>query len=83
MKLKKCYRELLRKHLNNKNQMLLRNHDFTIISSNCVGGIIYHELGERFLSPTINLWFEPNDFLKFASNFDFYLSQDLIEIVND
>ena len=33
----------------------LANPDFTIIASNCVGTIIYHDLGVPFLSPTINL----------------------------
>ena len=38
------------------------NKNFTIIARDCVGGILYHQLGERFLSPTINLFFTPEDF---------------------
>ena len=34
----------------------LKNKDFSIICSNCIGGIIYNRLGQKFLSPTINLW---------------------------
>lgn len=33
----------------------LQNHDFEIISSNCIGGILYHDVGEQFRTPTINL----------------------------
>lgn len=33
------------------------NPDVTIISNNCTGGIMYHDLGLRFNSPTINLYF--------------------------
>ncbi len=47
--------------------------DISIISMNCIGGIIYHDCGQRFLSPTINLFFEPSDFIKFVNNLDYYL----------
>lgn len=36
----------------------LKNHDFTIISHNCIAGVIYHDLELRFDSPTINLRFK-------------------------
>lgn len=48
MKISKYYRTILRLPLNLKNRKLLKNNEFTIISSNCVGGIIYHELGKQF-----------------------------------
>lgn len=35
----------------------LQNQTPCIISSNCIGGIIYHDLQLPFLSPTINLFF--------------------------
>lgn len=43
------------------------------------GGVIYHELGKKFLSPTIKLWFKPDDFFRFVENLDYYLSLELIE----
>lgn len=55
----------------------LKNHNFSIICNTCIGGIIYHELGEKFLSPTINMWFEDKDFPKFAQNLRWYLEQPL------
>lgn len=36
-------------------RLRLENSDITILSNNCIGGIIYHKLGLRFKSPTINL----------------------------
>lgn len=56
-----------------------KNHKFSIISSNCVGGCITHDLGEKFRSPTINLWFEPWDFIKFLNKMEFYLEQTVEE----
>lgn len=55
----------------------LSNADFSIICSNCIGGIIYHRLGLEFLSPTINLWMSQPDFLKFVLNMKEYLKLDL------
>lgn len=48
--------------------------DVSIISMNCVGGILYHDCNSRFLSPTIDLYFEPADFIKFVNNLNYYLS---------
>lgn len=51
----------------------------TIISSNCLGARIYKEAGSIFNSPTIDLWFYPDDFIKFVNNIDHYLSCELLE----
>lgn len=67
------------KFRNSKKRKKLKNSDFTIISSNCVGGVIYHDLGLQFKSPTINLWFKPKDYLKFLSDLDKYLEMELSE----
>lgn len=78
-KLKRKYRAMLRWRFHRNNIKRLRNDQFSIISSNCVGGVIYHELGKEFLSPTINLWFTPDEFFRFAENLDYYLSVELNE----
>ena len=57
--------------------------DFTIISSNCIGGIVYHNLRKKFLSPTINLYVETPDFIKFCNNLSDYMSYELIEVKNE
>lgn len=60
----------------------MKNDNFSIICSNCIGGIIYNRLGKRFLSPTINLWMHQRDFIKFVLNLENYLDKDLV-FVND
>lgn len=58
-------------------QARLKNKDFTLIASNCCAGVIYHLLGHRFDSPTINIWMNKKDFCRFASDLPFYMRQDL------
>lgn len=55
----------------------LQNRDFTLIASNCIGGIIYHELGVQFRSPTINLRINSDQFARFVLRMDDYLKQEL------
>ena len=57
----------------------LKNKDFTIIARDCVGGALYHQLKERFLSPTINLFFTLNDFNYFCLYLEDYISGELSE----
>lgn len=43
-------------------------------------GGITHELGQRFLSPTVNLFLVPEDYIKFIYNLKFYIKEsDMIE----
>lgn len=63
--------------------MHLRNTDVTIFCSNCVGGVIYHDLGLRFMSPTINLFMRPSDFVSFCSDLPKYLETELTELDTD
>lgn len=44
------------------------NDDVTILSSNCLGGFIYHDINSKFYSPTINLTFDPEDFIYFVNH---------------
>lgn len=54
--------------------------DFTIISNDCCGGVIYHRIGKKFSSPFINLYIEHDDYIKLLKNLDYYLSSELVEI---
>ena len=58
----------------------LKNSNFSIISSNCNGGIICHDLGVRFNSPTVNLWMSASDYIKFVSNLERYLNENIVEV---
>ena len=69
-------KKIINPYLKKKNH----NHNFTIISSNCNGGVIYSDLGEQFRSPTINLYIKPSDFLNFVSDLRNYLSEEIMEV---
>lgn len=49
----------------------------SIISQQCIGGGIYHDMGMQFLSPTINLYFEAKDFIKFVENLKHYMNVEI------
>jgi uncharacterized protein (DUF1919 family) len=57
----------------------LRQRDVTIIASNCVGTIMYHDLGIPFRTPTINLTVSMRDLVKMAGNLRWYMEQELTE----
>lgn len=67
-----------RKKINNKNILRLTNRDVSIISCNCTGGILSHDLNLRFMSPTVNLFMRAEDFIKFCERLEYYLSIDEI-----
>lgn len=51
----------------------LRVENVTIISQNCIGGVLYHDMGMQFASPTIDLFFSCPDFVRFVQALDYYL----------
>ena len=50
----------------------LKNHNFSIISANCIGGVLSHDLRQEFRSPTINLIIP--QFIEFVERLDYYLA---------
>lgn len=78
-RLKRLYRKILHYPFRYYNRKRLRNKNFTLISKDCVGALILHELGLRFDTPTINACFHAGDFVKFCSDLKYYLSQELTE----
>lgn len=56
----------------------LHNTAPTFLCPNCIGGILFHDLGIQFQSPTVNLMMKQRDFLKFVLNLDHYLAQELV-----
>lgn len=51
--------------------------DFTIISNNCWGGLLYPYYGLPYMSPTAGLYFFDEDYIKFVSNLEEYIQFDL------
>lgn len=72
--------DVFRARLNRLNRARFQGKNVCVVSMNCTGGILYHELGLPFLSPTINLFFQAEDFIRFCERLDEYLDIDeLIE----
>lgn len=57
----------------------LKNKTPTIISNSCKGTFMYHDLKLKFNSPTINLFFSAEDYIKFLEKMDFYIGLELVE----
>ena len=74
MNFKKKLNEYRRKIYIRKIRKRNKVKDVTIISQNCIGGLIYSDLGLKFLSPTINLFIEGDNFVKLVENLEYYMS---------
>ena len=66
----RLYKEIKRKKLKNMTP--------TIISSNCNGEYWYYDMKLKFLSPTINLSFDMNDYVKMLENLHWYMKQPIL-----
>lgn len=71
---------IARKYRNFRERKKIKKDSFTIISNTCIGGVICHDLGKPFLSPTVNIYIRPKDFVKFCMNIKHYLEIPLTEI---
>ncbi len=52
----------------------IRDRDITIIASNCTGTLPYRFWDTPYNSPTVNLFFFAEDYLRLVSRLDYYLS---------
>jgi len=77
MFVKKTKDKLRARYIGRPKQKRLKNIGPTIISINCVGGTISHDLGQKFNSPFVNVWLTAKDFLKYCENMDYYNNQEL------
>lgn len=50
---------------------------FTIMSSNCLGGLLYHTYGLQFTSPLVNTRMDSFEFVRFILNYKDYLKEKL------
>jgi uncharacterized protein (DUF1919 family) len=56
----------------------LINRDITLLTSNCMGGLILHDLNLPFLSPTIDLMIDSKEFIRLCLNLEYYLQKKLL-----
>ena len=50
----------------------LKNHSFSLISNNCIGGFMMHGVKEQFRSPTVNLVIQEDQFCTFCKHLKEY-----------
>lgn len=62
---------------NLKDYLKLKESRCSILSNFCLGGIVSDQLGLEFLSPTINMVCLGENFIRFANNYDKYLSMEM------
>lgn len=55
--------------------------EITIISSNCFAGRIMQDLGLKYNSPTLGLYFWAKDYIEFLSHLKYYLTEAKIKFV--
>lgn len=61
-----------------KKYINLMENPVTILSDDCWGGYVYNLLGLQFSSPTINIAWRKNSYIKFVKKLDDYLEQPLL-----
>ena len=77
------FRNAKAKYINNKickqrrSGLTVIPPDFSIISNNCWGGLVYQYFGLPYTSPTIGLFFMDDDYIKFLEKLDYYFAQPL------
>lgn len=55
----------------------LQNKSASFLCPNCIGGILFHDLGLQFRSPTVNTMILQPEFAKFVLNLEEYLKKEL------
>ena len=71
------YVNLFRRIYLKRLKLKLKNKDVSLISSNCTGATMLHDLGLRFNSPFVNLWVRPDEYIRLLSDFKTYMSMEL------
>lgn len=61
----------------------VKNEDVTILSNCCIGGTMYNDLGLKFLSPTVNLFFGHHGFIDFINHLDEYRDAELHDLIDE
>ena len=65
-----------------KRRLKIRIDRFTIISNNCWGGTVYESYNLEKMSPTVGMYFAPEEYLKFVSNLPYYINECKMELVD-
>lgn len=67
-----------------KKAEIISNHvtekSLIILASDCVGGRLMKDYRLPYYTPTVNIWYPDDSFLKLCKNPDYYFQQPLIEL---
>ncbi|MFZ7260235.1 DUF1919 domain-containing protein [Avibacterium avium] len=75
---------LMRKlFINPKLRNSLKNKGMSVLASNCNGAFMLHDLGQPFNSPFVNLYLEPQDFIRYLQRIEYYQQQPLKFVENN
>ena len=76
----KYRRKVLNFLYSSKRRSKLKKKEFSIISNNCWGGLVYPYYALPYMSPTAGLYFFDEDYIKFVCELKKYMQMDLIFI---
>lgn len=65
-------------HRRNKMRKKIENKNVSFLCPNCIDGILFHDLGLKFLSPTVNLMMTQTDFVKYVKHLEAYNKGNLV-----
>lgn len=77
-RLKRITNTCCRKRIVKKEREKLKKDSISLFAPNCLGGVISHDLGLQFKSPTVNLLFDGLEYFDFLENLEENLSAELI-----
>lgn len=61
----------------------IKDKNISIITNNCLAGCLYKDINTKFLSPTINMYFDNNDYIEFITNLKYYIKETVYEYKNN
>lgn len=57
-----------------KQRYKIKDAGFSLVSQNCIGGILYSDMGLQFNSPTVNTLIRGESYLRFVNDIDKYIA---------
>lgn len=58
----------------------IKNSNISILSDRCFAGLLYHKFGMKFTSPTINMFSDNENYLRFLRNIKSHLAEPMVEV---
>lgn len=81
MHIKRLYIDIIRKLYLHHLRKSYKGGPISVISNNCNGGVLCHNLGLQFLTPTINLWIPIDDYINYVLHLKDFKNATMTEVV--